>query len=202
MKLKNILYYLAVIVLFTSQLWAQNTNPVVTYVAFSISGTTVTVNYDVTDAEQSTVTISMEVSSDGGATWNYNYGTAAGNIGTGVVIGTDKIITWTYPGSYNSQFMIRIIANDLVIDGGPCATTSVLYGGKTYHTVLIINQCWLKENLDIGTRIDGSVEQTNNNTIEKYCINDDLAYCTTYGGLYQWNEAMQYVNTPGIQGIC
>ncbi len=26
--------------------------------------------------------------------------------------------------------------------------------------------------------------------------------CTTYGGLYQWNEAMQYVTTPGAQGIC
>ena len=40
MKLKNILYYLAVIVLLTPQLWAQNTNPVVTNVTFSISGTT------------------------------------------------------------------------------------------------------------------------------------------------------------------
>ena len=70
MKLKNILYYIAIIVFFTSQLWAQNTNPVVTNVTFSITGTTVTVHYDVTDAEQSTVTISMEVSSDGGTTWN------------------------------------------------------------------------------------------------------------------------------------
>src|ERR1035437_6619035 len=100
MKLKNILYYLATIVLFTSQLWAQNTNPVVTNVAFSISGTTVTVNYDVADADVSpgTVTISMEVSSDAGATWNYNYGSASGNIGAGINSqdGLIKTITWTY----------------------------------------------------------------------------------------------------------
>ncbi|MDK2899386.1 MAG: hypothetical protein PWQ10_573, partial [Patescibacteria group bacterium] len=26
--------------------------------------------------------------------------------------------------------------------------------------------------------------------------------CTTYGALYQWDEAMQYTNTEGAQGIC
>jgi len=29
-----------------------------------------------------------------------------------------------------------------------------------------------------------------------------LNNCATYGGLYQWNEAMQYSITPGTQGIC
>jgi uncharacterized protein (TIGR02145 family) len=28
------------------------------------------------------------------------------------------------------------------------------------------------------------------------------ANCAVYGGLYQWKEMMQYVNTPGVQGIC
>jgi uncharacterized protein (TIGR02145 family) len=214
MKLRNILYYLAVVVLLTQPLWAANTNPVVTNVTFSISGTTVTVHYNVTDAEQSTLTISMEVSSDGGATWDYNFGAASGNIGAGVAIGTNKTITWTYSGGYNNQFMIRIIANDLVIDGGPCATATVLYGGQTYHTVQIGSQCWFKENLNVGTRINVSLEQTNNSVIEKYCYNDDIANCTIYGGLYQWAEAVQYKNgatntsspspafSGNIQGIC
>jgi len=74
--------------------------------------------------------------------------------------------------------------------------------GKVYNTVLIGNQCWLRENLDIGTRINGSQPQTNNNTIEKYCYDDNPANCNTYGGLYQWDEAMQYVTTEGIKGIC
>src|ERR1035437_4685727 len=203
MKLKNIQYYLAIIVLLTSQLWATNTNPVVTNVAFSISGTTVTVTYDVADAEQSTLTISMEVSSDGGATWNYNNGTATGNIGAGVPVGNNKTITWTYSGANNPNFKILILANDETADGSPCpGTETVIYSGKTYHTIQIGPQCWLKENLDIGTRINGSVNQTNNSTIEKYCYNDDPANCTTYGGLYQWNEAMQYVTTSGTKGIC
>jgi len=83
-----------------------------------------------------------------------------------------------------------------------CGASKVNYGGKAYNTVLIGNQCWLKENLDIGTRIDGNQEPTNNSAIEKYCYNDDPANCTTYGGLYHWNEAMQYVTNEGAQGIC
>jgi uncharacterized protein (TIGR02145 family) len=84
-----------------------------------------------------------------------------------------------------------------------CAGTSaVLYEGKTYHTVSISAQCWLKENLDVGIMINGSQNQTNNSTIEKYCYNNDTVNCNTYGGFYQWNEAMQYITTPGTQGIC
>ncbi|MDR3625633.1 MAG: FISUMP domain-containing protein [Ignavibacteriaceae bacterium] len=214
MKLKNILYYLAIIVLLTSQLWATNTNPVVTKVTFSISGSTVTVHYNVSDAEQSSVTISMEVSSDGGTTWNYNFGSACGDIGAGVATGTAKTITWIYSGVHNNQFQIKIIANDLVIDGGPCATATVIYGGKTYNTVQIVNQCWLKENIDVGIVINSVNNQTNNSMIEKYCYNDDPANCTTYGGLYQWAEAVQYKNgatntlsanpplSGNVQGIC
>jgi uncharacterized protein (TIGR02145 family) len=87
--------------------------------------------------------------------------------------------------------------------GTPCPSIpTVSYSGKTYNTVQIGNQCWLKENLDVGTRINGSLEQNNNSIIEKYCLYDDPLNCNIYGGLYQWNEAMQYVNTEGARGIC
>ncbi|NUN08238.1 MAG: hypothetical protein HUU54_03600 [Ignavibacteriaceae bacterium] len=79
---------------------------------------------------------------------------------------------------------------------------NVHYEGKTYNTVQIGTQCWLKENLDVGTRVNGSQNQTNNSTIEKYCYNDLESNCDTNGGLYQWNEAMQYSITPGTRGIC
>ena len=38
--------------------------------------------------------------------------------------------------------------------------------------------------------------------IEKYCYDNDPNNCNTYGGLYQWTEAMQYTTTQGAQGIC
>ena len=78
----------------------------------------------------------------------------------------------------------------------------VNYEYKFYGTVQIGTQCWLKENLDVGTMVPGISIQTNNSVIEKYCYNDNETNCQLYGGLYQWNEAMQYSTTPGAQGIC
>jgi uncharacterized protein (TIGR02145 family) len=74
--------------------------------------------------------------------------------------------------------------------------------GKTYYTVLIGTQCWFAQNLNVGTRINGTSEQTNNSIIEKHCYNDLETNCNTYGGLYQWNELMNYVTTEGARGIC
>lgn len=78
----------------------------------------------------------------------------------------------------------------------------VTYQGKTYETVQIGKQCWFKENLNVGKMISVQSSQTKNDTIEKYCYNDVPANCELYGGLYRWNEAMQYVKTEGAQGIC
>jgi len=74
--------------------------------------------------------------------------------------------------------------------------------GQSYATVQIGTQCWMAENLNIGTMINGNSNQTNNSIIEKYCFSNNTSNCDTYGGLYQWNEMMQYVTTEGIQGIC
>ena len=58
----------------------------------------------------------------------------------------------------------------------PCyGNTSVAYLGKTYQTVGIRNQCWLKENLDVDP---------------KRCYDDKSVNCDTYGGLYTWGQAI------------
>ncbi len=74
--------------------------------------------------------------------------------------------------------------------------------GREYQTVKIGNQCWMAENLNIGTLIQGTVNQSDNATIEKYCYNNDPANCDAYGGLYQWDEMMQYLTNFDVQGIC
>ncbi|MBU2483415.1 MAG: hypothetical protein KJ760_20205, partial [Proteobacteria bacterium] len=120
--------------------------------------------------------------------------------------------------SVTTQYWWRVIAKNSVGESSPsgawsfttassggssCAgTPTVTYAGKTYNTVQIGAQCWLKENLDVGTRINGSQNSGNNSIIEKYCYNDDPNNCDTYGGLYQWDEAMQYVTTERAKGIC
>ena len=85
-----------------------------------------------------------------------------------------------------------------------CGTSDVTDAdGNTYNTVQIGNQCWMAENLNVGTRVDGTVTMTNDGVTEKYCYNDNTSSeCDTYGGLYQWDEMMQYTETEGTQGIC
>jgi len=59
----------------------------------------------------------------------------------------------------------------------------------------------MAENMNIGNMINSSNNQTDNGVIEKYCYDNDPANCETYGGLYQWDEMMEYYTT-GVQGIC
>jgi len=79
---------------------------------------------------------------------------------------------------------------------------------QTYNTVLIGDQCWMAENLNIGEYIEsiytGSSHSdvTNNGIIEKYCYDNNPENCDEYGGLYDWNEMMQYTTIQGVQGIC
>jgi uncharacterized protein (TIGR02145 family) len=74
--------------------------------------------------------------------------------------------------------------------------------GNIYSTVKIGDQRWMAENLNVGTMIVGSGNQFDNAIIEKYCYDNITANCDIYGGLYQWNEMMQYTTTESIQGIC
>jgi len=60
----------------------------------------------------------------------------------------------------------------------------------------------MKENLRVGLYIKGNNNMSNNSRIEKYCYNDKLQNCLTYGALYQWDEMMQYSSEEGQQGIC
>ncbi|MCC6818321.1 MAG: hypothetical protein IT245_05485 [Bacteroidia bacterium] len=93
-----------------------------------------------------------------------------------------------------------------IIHGNPpsnwnCGNLLVI-GGVNYPTLLLGTQCWMAKNLDIGTMINSNLNSSNNNIIEKYCMDDNPNKCATYGGLYQWNEVMNYVANNGAQGLC
>ncbi|HTX87397.1 MAG TPA: PKD-like domain-containing protein [Bacteroidales bacterium] len=73
---------------------------------------------------------------------------------------------------------------------------------KIYPTVDLGTQCWMAVNLDYGMVIASSQMQWDNCSNEKYCYNDNPLQCAVNGGLYQWDELMQFVSTPGVQGLC
>ena len=96
----------------------------------------------------------------------------------------------------------------------PCnGQTSISYSGQNYDLVEIGDQCWLENNLNVGTMIANNGEPNNNSLVEKWCYNNSNSNCTIQGGLYSWSEAMQFdpscnstscAGSIGInhQGIC
>lgn len=85
----------------------------------------------------------------------------------------------------------------------PClGMPTIIYEEQEYNTIQVFSQCWLKENLNVGVKIPGIQEMTSNGIVEKYCYNNNDTYCDQWGGLYTWDEMMQYSALPGIQGIC
>jgi uncharacterized protein (TIGR02145 family) len=106
------------------------------------------------------------------------YSTVVTDVPTG-----SKAITFTFSGCTDS-------------DGNHYATVRI--GGEKADA-----QTWMAENLNVGVCINLSQPQTNNGITEKFCYNDYDYNCSIFGGLYQWDEMMQYVDTLGvIKGIC
>jgi uncharacterized protein (TIGR02145 family) len=123
---------------------------------------------------------------------------------------------WTVPNTPSTNCKVKITSTNssdtnsisnlfqiYQVPTNPCpGIPTVTYSGQTYNTIAIGDQCWLRENLNIGTMIDSMQNPSDNGIIEKYCYNDDSVKCSIYGGLYLWNEAMQYDTIGRSKGIC
>ncbi len=149
---------------------------------------------------------------------NYSLQISTDSLFTSFVYNQSGLMTTSKQTSglfYNTKYYWRVKANNsfassnwtdiwciITIPSVHTCGTPLTYSGKLYNTIQIGSQCWLKENLDIGTMIHGNVNAANNGVIEKYCFANNQANCNASGGLYLWNEAMQYVTTPGTKGIC
>ena len=71
------------------------------------------------------------------------------------------------------------------------------YGGRTYNTKRIEDQCWFLESLNVEKG-----ETYNDCDITKYCLFNNEAMCVTYGGLYTFSDALCGQSIEGSQGIC
>jgi uncharacterized protein (TIGR02145 family) len=101
---------------------------------------------------------------------------------------------------YGSAMSFTTIDDPNVWNPCPGTPTITDIDGNVYNTVLIGDQCWMKENLK-------TTRDSAGNNITRYCYYNNTTNCELYGGLYTWatlmNGAGSSNNNPsGVQGIC
>jgi uncharacterized protein (TIGR02145 family) len=112
-------------------------------------------------------------------------------------------ITYSYLNTWgctaNAQQVITVINPPFFLCDNPMTD---IRDNKQYPTVKLGTQCWMAINLNYGTLIASAQMQRDNCVPEKYCFGDNPVNCTNFGGLYQWDEMMQYDNAAAEQGFC
>jgi uncharacterized protein (TIGR02145 family) len=196
--MKKIIFSFIAVVLYTNMF--SQTDPIVVTVLNSQPGSGITnIQYEFSGTYLS-YDITVEVSFDSDPYQAIPEADLSGdlrNVAPGV-----RNIVWngsaSFTNQYSEQTRIRITATP----DFTCGDQITDIEGHIYNTVLIGTQCWMKDNLNIGIKIDHDQVQTNNSIIEKYCYGNLESNCNIYGGLYMWREAMQYTTQEGTQGIC
>ena len=134
--------------------------------------------------------------------WQWDFGDG------GTSLQQNPVHTYNSAGTYTVQFTATNSSgsdtetkNDYITvstaggAGQPCPGIETFqYQGQTYNTVLIGDQCWMKENLNWATG-------------NSWCYDENPANCDTYGRLYDWATIMNGESSSngvpsGVQGIC
>ncbi len=112
------IFFLTISLFLFNSIYAQNSAPLVTNVQVGqhAGAKLVDITYDVFDADGDTLTISVEVSDDGGKTFTIKPITLSGDASSGILSGTGKNIVWNagkdYPEQYGTDFLVKVIADD------------------------------------------------------------------------------------------
>ena len=153
----------------------------------------VDIYYDVSDADGDLVTITLQLSDDGGTTFTIEPTQTTGDIGADIEQGTNKHIIWE-AGEENftlegNQYQFKVIADDTIY----CTDID----GNVYETVIIGEQIWTTTNLKVTHYRNGDPIPTGYNNSEwsnlddtetgAYAVyNDQESNADTYGYLYNW----------------
>jgi uncharacterized protein (TIGR02145 family) len=129
---------------------------------------------------------------------------APGGTSNGIPYTLSYTFTNVYSCSSTATFIIKVFASNGQ-NSCPGQVTDVrdnqLYSTFSSGTGPNL-QCWLAENLNIGTKVDFSTSQADDFTAEKYCFNNLESQCDAAGGVYQWHELMLYTGANGFQDLC
>jgi sulfatase modifying factor 1 len=92
----------------------------------------VDIRYNLADADGNACTVTVQASSDGGATWTVPITAVSGAVGGGITPGSGKHITWNcatdLPGASGTQYKVRVSADD-----GQAPTGMVLIPGGSFQ---------------------------------------------------------------------
>jgi len=121
---------------------------------------------------------------DGGCNNGYNtFAYSASPDGSSYTLG------YCVGGNVGSLGVGQKCASPLGLSSVNCCGGDISYGGETYPTIKIGDQCWMAKNLNIGDQVNGGVTQSGS---QKYCFDNDPNNCTNEGGLYQWHTTMGF----------
>ncbi|MFC1732419.1 FISUMP domain-containing protein [candidate division KSB1 bacterium] len=135
--------------------------------------------------------------------WNFGDGNSSADKNPTHIYNTVGVYTVSLNASNSHGSDSKTKENFIHVLGACEGVTTVSdFDGNVYNTIDIGNQCWMKENLNVGVMVDSTIKHSDNATIEKYCFRDEAANCNIYGGIYLWEEIMKYTDTEGAQGIC
>jgi formylglycine-generating enzyme required for sulfatase activity len=119
-KLMTTIHAFAIVLLlaFTASPASSQTAPVVsTVVGVQRAGTTlVDITYDLADSDSSVLNVTLQISSDAGATWTVPITSATGQVGAGISPGSGRAIVWNAGTDWNNllstTMRYRITADD------------------------------------------------------------------------------------------
>jgi uncharacterized protein (TIGR02145 family) len=168
--------------------------------AFTVSKTTITAGQFVKFTDQSTNTPTSW-------SWSFGDGGTSTNQHPEHSYLTAGVFAVTLTASNASGSGVETKSNYITVNAGDGGSFTDSRDARKYNWIEIGGRVWMAENLNLGTRLNANQNQTNNSIYEKYCYDNDESKCTEYGGLYQWNEAMQYSasnnSNPGqVRGVC
>ena len=192
----------------------------------------------ISDITETTATCGGNITDDGGSAvtergvcWSTSTNTTITDNSTSDGSGAGTFISSISGLTANTTYYVRAYATNSVgtaygdevnfTTNDEAGTGTVTdYDGNTYQTVIIGNQEWMAENLQVthyydGTEIPLVMDNTewanlgDNNTDRAYCYynNNTNGEAETYGALYTWAAAMNgenssIINPSGVQGIC
>jgi uncharacterized protein (TIGR02145 family) len=154
--------------------------------------------------EEPLYTIYLEASLDNGQTYTPIDLVYVDNLEGPLAPGELYHLVWhaysSFPDTFSEDAKLKITAISVMGGGVPCPGLPFFTDDrddKIYNTVLIGNQCWMKENLNYAA--------AQSLCYDEYYVGE--IFCNHYGRLYSWEWAMAGEESSnmvpsGVQGVC